>query len=218
MMGTVSGTVHLRPARVGLLTGSKTDAVVRRASALACSAWGGVYYPILTASDPDLPRTTERLAVDFLYPLDDDRETRDLCDAAGLRWRGRSPWGPFDPVQDGFTTRLLPPDRLQFADVRPRVLPVWEAGDPHAALYEVWLGHHLDDAEGMRQAAAYRDDATVVELPLSNEFPDLGDVTTPVSATGAGLFYTGDGAGAVFVLVGDDPQDLDDRFPVVQWS
>ncbi len=106
------------------------------------------------------------------------------------------------------TMRLLPSDRQQLSDVFPRFLPTWAEDDPHAALYAIWLGHYRDDEEGARQLAAYRDSATAMPLPPDGEFPVLGDVTMPVTATGAGLTYTGDRAGAVLVLVGDGPGDL----------
>jgi hypothetical protein len=207
-MRTVSGTVYLRPARVGLAAHQITDAVPRLGSAIACSAWGGMYYPIFAMEDTDLRSLTERLGVDFWHPLDADPRTQALCQAPGLGWRGRSPWGPFDPAQEGMTSRLLPSDRQQFPDAFPRVLPTWEEDDPCAALYAVWLGHYPEGEEGARQLAAYRDSATVMPLPREGEFPVLGDITTPVTATGAGLTYTGESPGAVLVLVGDDPEDL----------
>ena len=209
-MGTISGTVHLRPARVGLVAREITDAVPRLGAALACSAWGGMYCPIFTADDPELRRSTERLAVDFWHPLDTDPRTQELCRESGLRWRGSSPWGPFDPVQQGpgMTLRLLPSDRQQFADAFPRLLPTWGEDDPLSSLYAVWLGQYPDNEEGARQLAAYGNSATVMPLPPDGEFPVLGEITTPVTATGAGLTYTGDSPGVVLVLVGDDPGDL----------
>jgi hypothetical protein len=202
-MGTISGTVHLRPARVGLVTCSATEAAVRQASALSCSAWGGMYYPILIARDPELRRTTELLAIDFWHALDNEPETQDLSDTPGLCWRGRDSYGPFAaPDESSITMRLLPTDRQQFVDPRARVLPVWEADDP----------------EGARQLAVYRETASAVELPSGGEFPDLGDVTTPVTATGAGLTYTGDSPGATLVLIGDDPEDLARLWNLRAWG
>lgn len=207
-MGTVSGTVHLRPARAGLLMTTVTAPAVVRACSLACSAWGGMYFPILHAADPELRRLTELLALDFWHPIDDDPATAELCETPGLRWQGRSPYGPFDPPRDHLCTRLLPPDQIRLTDDRPRVLPVWDDEDPLANLYAVWLGWFADDVEGDRQRSVYGNTASVMELPRAGNFPDLGAAVTPVLATGARLTYTGQDPGAVVVLIGDDPSDL----------
>jgi hypothetical protein len=74
MVGHVNGSVHLRPARAGLLV-KPGDGSFVRAVEMASSAWGGKYFPIFIPRDEaqDL-QYLEALSVDFLHAVDADPE------------------------------------------------------------------------------------------------------------------------------------------------
>src|SRR5947209_37663 len=107
-MGTVSGTVYLRPVRLGFVAANTSLEVVREAARLASGVWGGLYFPIFDTADPDLVLRAEALAVDVLHPLDDAPSTKAVTEAPGFRWRGGGEWGPFGASEDRtFTEGLL---------------------------------------------------------------------------------------------------------------
>jgi hypothetical protein len=107
-MATISGSVMLRPARMGLLVARPSLADVLRAVEAATSSWGGMYFPIIDVLESDdLDRRLERWSVDALWPFMADGAVSALADRPGFRWVGRSPYGPFDPPRDSFSTRVL---------------------------------------------------------------------------------------------------------------
>lgn len=203
-MGTISGAVHMRPARFGLVAKTLTAELIVRGAAMATSVWGGLYFPILSSDDPDLALTTDVLALDCLYPLDDAPETIQLCETAGLRWQGRPPYGPFDPEHERFSTGLLAAHR-QFT---PRVLPDWEPADPLATLLSVFYGSFPPGDAGSIAREASANGASPVSVVNGASLPDVAGQRTPIEATAVGMTYTGDGQGAAIVLISEDPEDL----------
>lgn len=205
-MGTVSGAVHMRPSRFGLVAKTLTAELILRGAAMATSVWGGLYFPMLGIDDPELTVAADALALDCLYPLDDAPETIEVCETAGLRWQGRPPYGPFDPERENFTTGLLAAYK-QFREA-PRVLPEWHPADPLATLLGVFYGIFLPGEDGAVTREAFRKGALLVPVANGDNMPDLAGQLAPIESTGAGLSYTGDGPRAAVVLIGDDPADL----------
>jgi hypothetical protein len=140
-MATISGTVHLRPARAGFVWSHPQEAALI-ASDLACSAWGGMYCPLIWSDADNQRRMTEALAIDFYQAVDDAPNSTALSESVGASWRGRGEWGPFADPKEGISTRLLPPDGHGFPDPAPRALPVWDPTDPLADLFRVWYGRY----------------------------------------------------------------------------
>lgn len=137
-MTALSGTVCIRPIRIGFVVSTISTEVVQSAARLAAGVWGGVYFPILDAEDPEFLTRVEALALDVLHPLDEDPRTLAHTEPAGFGWRGRGQWGPFSSPEDPtFTEGLLPVDRVDGA--RPPSVMIW-ADDPLGDLYDVWLG------------------------------------------------------------------------------
>lgn len=192
-MGTITGTAHFRPVRVGFVVARSSIELVRDASRLASGVWGGVYFPILEARHPDLRIRIEQLALDVLYPLDDDPATTAVTDEAGYRWRGRAQFGPFAEREDRtFYTGLLPIDCLA-AEADPAVS--WAGDDPLAPVYDVWLGR----AGAGFDTALSLGDVWSTGNPLAR---------SAVARTAAHIDYRGDDPGLIVVIVGDDPDDL----------
>ncbi len=125
-MATISGSVMLRPARVGLLVARPTLDDVQKAVEAATSSWGGIYFPIVDVPGfDDLDRRLERWSVDVLWPLTTDGAVSTLVDRPGFRWVGRSPYGPFDPPQDSLSTRVLDASWVLGSSGLKLVLPRW---------------------------------------------------------------------------------------------
>lgn len=201
----------LRPARVGLLTATPTVGDIRNAVQVATSAWGGRYFPIVDIDrGKRLVRRFEQLSVDVLWSLTQNDAAEELATQAGFEWRGRSPYGPFDPPGDGPSTRLLEPHHLARSVSAVGALATWSPDDPLAALLAVWLGdfatHEYGEMCRERFAGIAR---TVVVEPGVELDPDLVRLISPITATAMDIDYTGEGPGPGFVVVNpENPTDL----------
>ena len=202
-MSNISGTVHVRPVRVGLLASTISESTLVTAARLAASAWGGVFYPILSLGDPQLARSSEVLALDVWHPLDDDPATEGASRSPGLSWRGRSPWGPFDPPRDRFATRVLPATSFPRVDAPPVVLPTWDDRDDLAQIFEAWFGRHEHDGRCEKERSSYCQSATDVEVDEAIKMFALGEAVGPIEATRQGLSYTGDGEGVAIAVIAE---------------
>jgi hypothetical protein len=168
-MGTISGSVHVRPVRVGFVATSHADGLVTQAAGLATSAWGGKYFPILDATTPETRQISERLSIDIWHPLDEERETVESCDQPGFSWQGGLNWGPFRTPDVGYSSRLLGPEDLLRSDTARRALVRWDSRDELASLYEAWFGIYKDDEYGRSQATKFTRDAEVLELAVGQD-------------------------------------------------
>ena len=193
----------LRPARVGLLTAAPTLDNVRQAVSTATSAWGGVYFPIVDIEiGKKDTRWFEQLSIDVLWSLVADGAASDMAKQTGFRWAGGSPYGPFDPPQDGLTTRLLESGHLKSPQGAAFALANWSDDDPLAALFAVWFGDfHADEYGRLCRAgfAARARDIVVNSGDVLN--PDLLRFVSPVAATAFQIEYMGDGPGPGLVVV-----------------
>lgn len=207
---TIRGSVMLRPARVAIITSDADLATVRRAVQMLTSVWGGMYCPIIDiARRPDPRRLLERLAVDFVWPID-DQINFPLGDKPGFRWRGRSPWGPFDEPQSSVVHGLLAPEHLAAVQSLETAATAWAADDPLDALFATWLGDYPDTAHGVacREGFGSHSNNVVLQVGTPIDSP-LIRWASPIAATGADIEYTGDDPGPGLVIIDPvSPTDL----------
>src|SRR5215471_2385866 len=187
-MATISGSVMLRPARMGLLVARPSLANVAKAVEAATSSWGGIYFPIVdvTAFD-DLDRRLERWSVDALWPLTADEEVSTLADRPGFRWVGRSPYGPFDPSQGSLSTRVLDALWPIGGTGLSLILPRWADGEL-AAFFTVWFGGFDQGDDGRTRhdrVAAQAQSSFDVAVGGSFDLPVHG--LAPIDLTGFGI-------------------------------
>jgi hypothetical protein len=208
-MANLSGTVMLRPARVGFVTSGATMDEVVRAAQLATTSWGGKHYPIIDLRlESDFRPKLERWSIDVLWSLSEDEQATALAAEPGFRWAGRSPWGPFDAPRDSLSTRLLGSEWPLGPHLANLVLPQWSEDDALAAYYSVVFGRFADDQDGENRAAKFSavSDAVVIrdKLPVA----ELVEAVTPIEVTGQDIEYLGDSPGEGVVLV--DPSSVAD--------
>lgn len=195
-VNAISGTVYLRPVRLGFVIEKATTEAVVCGARLASSVWGGVYFPILKATDPNVLMQAEALAVDVLYPLDESEAAAKACDTPGLKWRGGAQWGPFGADSSDFREGLLSIDRLGVVGSSSGADELETVSS--SPLLEVWLGH---GAGGDRPGA---------ERPSLDDLWADGDpwAASPLARTASHIEYRGVDSGLNIVVVGDDPADL----------
>jgi hypothetical protein len=68
-MSTRSWTVHLRPVRLSFVVEEVSVRTVVGAARLARGVWGGVYFPLFNAGDPDRLMRAQALGIDVLHSL-----------------------------------------------------------------------------------------------------------------------------------------------------
>lgn len=192
----ISGTVYLRPVRLGFVIEEATTEAIIQGARLASGVWGGVYFPILMATDANVLQQAEALAVDVLHPLDESEVAAAVCNTPGFNWRGGAQWGPFGADSRDLRQGLLPVERLD--DIASSGGSEPSATAPQPPLLEVWLGH------GARTSQPGE------EQPSLDELWADGDPWTecPLARTSAKIEYFGEDRGLAIVLVGDDPADL----------
>lgn len=186
----------MRPVRLGFVIEEATTEGVVEGARLASGVWGGVYFPILRATDANVLLQAEALAVDVLHALDESDVTAEVCNTPGFAWRGRDQWGPFG--EDAGTLRhgLLPVERLDV--VASSMRSDSSAGACRSPLLEVWLGHGASaNQPGEEQPS------------LDGLWAD-GDpwAECPLARTASHIEYLGEGGGLAIAIVGDDPADL----------
>lgn len=211
VMASIYGSVMLRPARVGLLTAAPTLDDLRHAVHAATSAWGGMYFPIVDIQGGGGNKLWfEQLSIDVLCSLVEHDSANELAQQTGFRWAGRPPYGPFDPPQDGLSTRLLESDHLASPQGAGLALADWSAEDPLSTLFTVWFGDFGADEYGQRCRARFAARGrTIVANSEGVLDPDLLHLASPVAATTFQIEYRGDGPGPGLVVVDPaSPADL----------
>lgn len=209
-MASVSGSVQLRPVRVALALTPSTQAL-RRAVQLATSAWGGMYYPLISTDDLDAARDLARITgSDVIVPVDaGDGTAQALANQPGFHWKAGGEWGPFEPPTPHLSNRVLRPEANLRRAGAARTRPVWQAEDPLAALYGTWFGEYRDSEyeNGLRDAFAA--EAVSVTLAPDADVPALGDWVSPLTLTGLDVEYSGFySETGIVVLDPDNPRDL----------
>ena len=215
MVGHVNGSVHLRPARAGLLVKLGNGSFVR-AVEMASSAWGGKYFPISISWDEaqDL-QYLEALSVDFLHAVDADSEVQGFDKSVGFHWSGGHGWGPFEASEGRLSTRLLDPTWLLPRTSRDsRALPVWADDDPLSAVFAVWFGRYGQTEFERSLESTFAEGADRVEVGSSELLPSLAGKVTPIQLTGVDVRYTGDGETASIVVF----EPGDENAPFVLWN
>jgi hypothetical protein len=205
----VSGSVLVRPVRVGLLF-EPTGAATHRATQLATSTWGGVYFPwISPADEASAVEMAEALSLDVFYPLDATEDATRLADRPGFRWRAGLLADPFAPQEERLTTRLQGPNWL-LDDPHPDLaLPAWDPDDPLAALFAIWWGLYPDDSFGRTLRTAFAGRAHEERITPDAPVPSFVGRVTPIDLTGLEVEYTGEPRSVGFCLLdGDDPGQL----------
>ena len=186
----VSGTVFLRPVRVGLLF-EPTEAATHRATELASSTWGGIYFPWISPTDEaSAVQIAETLSLDAFYPVDASDGSIRLADRPGFRWRTRMMADPFAPQEERLTTRLQGPDWLLDDPHQDLALPVWDPSDPLAALFAVWWGLYPDDDFGRALRAAFAAGAYEERVTPDAQVPSFVSRVTPIDLAGLEVEYT----------------------------
>jgi hypothetical protein len=211
--GHVSGSVHLRPARAGLLVKADGDGILR-AVQMASSAWGGRYFPILFPSDNNLDlRDLEAFSVDFLHAVDADPDLESLANTTGYQYRGGPGWGPFDAPEGRLSNRLIDPTwLLQRISGQPRALPVWADDDPLNAVFAVWFGRYGPSEFERILETTFAEGADRIEVVSTDPLPNLAGMVTPIQLTGVDIQYTGDGETAMIVVF--EPEDKNAPFAI----
>lgn len=204
----VSGTVLVRPVRVGLLFEPR-GAATHRATELATSTWGGVYFPWISPADEvSAVQMAEALSLDVFYPVDASEGATRMADRPGFRWRGILA-DPFAPQEGRLTTRLQVPDWL-LDDPHPDLsLPAWDPDDPLDALFAVWWGLYPDDSFGRALRTAFAGRAHEQRITPDAPVPSFVGRVTPIDLTGLEVEYTGEPRSVGFFLLDeDDPGQL----------
>jgi LSD1 subclass zinc finger protein len=208
-MATISGSVMLRPARVGLLVAKPSLEDVQAAVVAATSSWGGLYFPIIDLDGSvDLDRELEAWSIDVLWPVTNDGRASVLADRAGFRWAGLSPYGPFDPPRDSLSTRVL--DSAWVLDIPGLkvLLPPRPEGEL-AAFFSVWFGRFGPDEDGRTRHDLFASHAEQLDVRDGGSLVRLVEGATPIDVTGLEVTYQGDRPGTGVVLVDpSNPEDL----------
>jgi hypothetical protein len=208
-MATVSGNVMLRPVRMGLLTARPSLEDVQVAVKAATSSWGGMYFPIIDVSEPvDHDRRLERWSVDALWPVTTDGKAVALANRPGFRWRGRSPYGPFDPPRESLVMRVLPAEWILGQPGIRTVLPRWPDHEL-AAFFSVWFGTFGTDGDGSSRRDLFAAHAQQVDIDPDGSLDRLAGGLTPITVTSADIAYQGEPQESGIVLVDPlEPADL----------
>lgn len=212
--GEVSGTIAVRPVRIGLAMKPTIDNVVR-AVEHATSSWGGMYFPMLPVDDvARAQRLARAFALDVIVAVDETEASKELEELPGFRWRGRSPYGPLDPPRDGVRTRVLDASILieatraagnRFGLVNPQ----WERADPFDVLYAAWFGQYGASDYGRKLGGEFGQLAEEVTITPEGSVPFLEDQLTPLGLTSFGVSCTSLEQGIAFFLLDlAEPNDL----------
>jgi len=209
-MASVSGSVQLRPVRVALALAPSME-VLRRAVRLATSAWGGMYYPLISTDDVDVARELARIsASDVIVPVEmGDGTAQVLASLPGFRWKPGGEWGPFEPPTPHLGSRLLGPEANLKLPSAPRIRLGWQADDPLAALYGVWFGEYGDSAYENQLRDAFEARAVPMTLAPGTAVPALNGSVSPVALTALDVEYAGFYSETGIVMIDpDNPKDL----------
>lgn len=204
--GYISVSVMVRPVRVGLVVRPPIESLLK-AVEHATSAWGGMFYPLLSATDEaGSLRLANLLNVDVLFAVDDDPTSQRLSDLPGYQWRGGAPYGPFDSPSEGLKLRVIEPPVLichqyRYA-TRGMNIVQWDPSDPLDPLYGMCFGRYYNTEYGEQLTAQYAQQAkaSVNAEDMSND----AFIGCPLAATADEIEYWGDGEGIGFFLLDPD--------------
>ena len=204
----MSGEISVRPARVGMVFQPSLE-TIRSAARLACSAWGGVYFPWIDPSDrARADRLCEVLSLDALVAVDSAPESQETARRPGFYWRGLS-GDAFGEPSEFFPQRLQGPGWL--LDDRPPhlVLPRWSVEDPLADLFTVWFGGYGGSDYERALSERFAGIAPQQEIARQEALPDVFEWLAPIGLTGARIEYRGWPTSLGFVLIEPEkPEDL----------
>ncbi|MFG2407242.1 hypothetical protein ACGFR8_23455 [Streptomyces brevispora] len=207
--GHVTGTIGIRPVRVGMVLQPSAEAVSSAAQASTC-VWGGMHYPWLVPDDPDAFRTADALSVDVFYPVAHDPAAEKLAGTTGYRWDPKqgAPFGSHDELHG---PGVLPVEWLldEPAPHHKFVLPQWDADDPLSPLFEVWFGRYGNYPAAVELRSRFARNAEVRTIGIDETVPDFDRFITPVGLTCLDMQYDSDDCGTYIVLIDvTDPADL----------
>jgi hypothetical protein len=204
--GHVSGHVEVRPARLGLVF-APTHETIRHAAHLACSAWGGLYFPWIDPRNPkSAERTAEALSVDAFVPLDATAGSDTLARKAGFFWRGMT-GDAFGPPMDVIAGRVQGPEWLMDERLTNAVSPQWDPEDRLASLFNVWFGGYGESDYERKIGERFASVAARIDLSPGEPLPNLSEWITPIHLTTGRVECTGSPS-LGFVLV--DPESATD--------
>ncbi|MCX5256698.1 hypothetical protein OOK27_49170 [Streptomyces canus] len=207
--GHASGTICVRPVRVGMVLQPDAEALSSAVQACTC-VWGGKYYPWLAPDAPDLLRTAEALAVDVFCPVAGDSAAREVADQVGYRWKPDhgTPFGSHEPLAApgvlGVEWLLDNP-----APQHAFVLPEWDAADPLGPLFEVWFGWYGDYPAAAELRSRFARVAESCTIGVDAPVPAFDGLITPIGLTRLDMEYRSDDSTSMIVLVdAEDAADL----------
>lgn len=208
--GSLSGSVMVRPVRLGLLVTADGDELAR-AVHCATSSWGGIYTPLLDPADRDSTlRRADALSVDAIYSAADDPAVREVTARPGYQWISRTPFGPYDEPNEYRPSRLLAANTLlgSIDHDRQLVHHSWTPTDPLALLFAVWFGTYGSSDFDRTMEAQFADRAREVEIDTEGRISPIEGIT-PVQFTATHTSYTGESTFDGFVVLDpSDPVDL----------
>lgn len=206
--GQVSGSIILRPVRLGLVF-KPTMASLRRAVEDATFVWGGMYHAFVSPDKADESLSlARRLGVDALWPIDEDYLSQDLCNSEGFRWSALE--GPFEYSTGPLDAGLLDAGWLLDDSSAERfVLPCWSDEDLLQDLFAAWFGTYGDSERSRGVNSAFTQRAEKLTIDPTDSIPAIPDGLWPIDVTALEIDYRGsDGSCGVVVLDPENPQDL----------
>lgn len=204
--GSLSGSVMVRPVRLGLLVAAGDNELIRAAQC-ATSTWGGVYTPFLDPGDRDNAlRRADALSVDAIYAATDDPSVRGITTTPGYQWVSRSPFGPYDEPNEYRPSRLLAANTLlgSIGHDRQLIHHSWDPNDPLALLFTVWFGAYGRSDFDHPIETQFADQAIEIVIDPGARISPIEGIT-PVRLTAAQVTYTGESTFDGFVVL--DPSD-----------
>ncbi|MGH3670092.1 MAG: hypothetical protein ACRDSH_05590 [Pseudonocardiaceae bacterium] len=205
-MASISGTVTLRPARIGLLVELEKEQLTKSAE-LATSSWGGAHFPLFDRDAGDPLHIAANLQVDALYSIN---RVSEYTKSAGFRWLQLESMGPFSESDSSYTSRVLGSDWNLPDRNKEYFLPDWPADDPLDGLFSIWLGRFGESAEEERRKRSYLTCATAIPIGASASIDPLIIDRSPIAHTEREIQYRADHSVAGVVVV--DPSSSEDLF------
>ena len=176
--------------RLGMVFVPSHEAI-RHATHLACSAWGGLYFPWIDPSDPNgAEEIAEALSLDAFVPLEATPASEMLARKAGFFWRGMT-GDAFGPPMDVISGRVQGPEWLMDERLADAVSPQWDPENPLASLFTVWFGGYGESDYERRLGERFASVAARVDLSPSKPLPSLSEWITPVHLTAGRVECTG---------------------------
>lgn len=212
----VSGSVGIRPIRVGLVF-EPTLVSVTRAVECATSSWGGIYYPFIDGTDREQAlRVARQLDVDVLHAVDDNANAELLSRLDGYSWHTGGEWGnPFAPGSESYSPHLQGVDWIydEYPDENKYAFEQWDPSHPLNFVFCILYGRFGEDSFSQTAAAAFKKiaypsdpGATIAD---HGRWPYDPRYYSPIDLTGREIEYLGEGSHpTVVVLEAEDAKRL----------